>query len=80
MTRDEAVATLRNGLSSLPTGIARADAYDAFDRLRFALHVETTEWLIREAHTTLIRAVPALKPAADKLLADCTGGSSVPNP
>jgi len=78
MTRDEAVATLRNGLSGLPSGIARADAYDAFDRLRFAVHVETAEKLVREAHTTLILAVPALKPAADKLLSDCTGGSSEP--
>ena len=78
MTRDEAVATLRNGLSNLPSGIARSDAYDAFDRLRFALHVETAESLVRQAHSTLVLAVPALKPAADRLLADCTGTSSEP--
>jgi hypothetical protein len=80
MTRDEAVAMLRNGLASLPSGIARGDAFDAFDRLRFALYVETAESLVRQAHSTLVLALPALKPAADKLLSDCARSSSEPNP
>lgn len=70
MTRDEAIATLRDGLKKLPFGTSRADAYGAFDRLALDVHLDTTEGFVREAHQALVLAMPELKPAADKLLTD----------
>lgn len=70
MTRDEAIATLRDGLRNLPFGTSRADAFGAFDRLVLDVHLDTTEGFVREAHQALVLALPELKPAADKLLTD----------
>ena len=70
MSRDEAISTLRQRLARLPFGPPRADAFDALDRLAFAVHVETAEGLVRGAYHVLLMAVPELKPSADKLLAD----------
>jgi hypothetical protein len=70
MTRDEAIATLRDGLKNLPFGARRADAFAAFDRLVLDVHLDTTESFVREAYQALVSAMPELKPAADKLLMD----------
>jgi hypothetical protein len=72
VTRDEAIALLRGGLARLPTGQARADAFEALDRLVFAVQADTSEGTVREAFHTLVMAVPELKPAAEKLLGDWT--------
>ena len=70
MTRDEAIALLRGGLARLPMGQARADAFNARDRLVFAGQADTAEGVVLEAHHTLAMAVPELKPVTEKLLGD----------
>ena len=72
MTRDEAIALLRGGLARLPMGRARADAFDALERLVFAVQDDAAEGIVRQAFHTLVMAAPELKPATEKLLGDWT--------
>jgi len=78
VTRGEAIDALNAGLTRLPIGIPRSDLIHAFNRLQLAAHVATAEGVVRQAYDTLLLALPELKPAVDKLLADWTESSHAP--
>ena len=78
MTRGEAIDALSAGLTSLPIGTPRSDLFNALARLQLAAHVATAEGVVHQAYHALVLALPELKPAVDKLLADWTEFSHEP--
>ena len=68
MTRDEAIATVRDALVQLQFGAARASASRAFDRLVYNL--EASDEVTKLTHDALVAALPDVRPALDRILAE----------
>ena len=68
MTRDEAIAKVRDALAHLQFGQARAGASKAFDRLVYNL--DASDEATMEAHQLLVDAMPEVKLALDRILAE----------
>ncbi len=67
MTRDEAIAVLRAGLSGLPQeGEARANAFTAL--IYLLAELETAEELLDGAYEHVISAIPERKPTIDRIV------------
>lgn len=66
MTRDEAIATLRAGLSALSHGEVRTVAFAGFDVI--LLEPEAAEDLVKQAHDDLVAAMPEMEPAIEALV------------
>lgn len=68
MTRDEAIAKVRDALVQLQFGAVRASACRAFDRLVYNL--EASDEVTRLTHDALVAALPEVRPALDRILAE----------
>ena len=67
MTRDQAIATLRAGLSTLPHGgEARADAFTAL--IHLLAELETAEELLDDGYEGLVSTLPERKPTIDRIV------------
>ena len=66
MTRDEAITALQNRLAQL-TRARRLGPYQAFDQL---VQEDGSTDALREAYDALLRAVPDMKSAIDRVMAD----------
>lgn len=67
MIREEALATLRTGLSLLPHGEARAAALSAFNKL--IADLESAEGLLDQGYDEIVLDLPdELKPELDRIV------------
>lgn len=69
MTRDEAIKRLRDAIAELPSGPKQAAARRALQHLLVALE-HSARKDVAEARDDLLAAVPGLKPAVDRIIAD----------